>query len=159
MGATVLEFSTPFKREPAMIPDHVVKFLSGGQICVVSTVDADGRPSTSLMTWVVARDERTLALAVGNPGRAYTNIVERKFVAVEVLGDGVTIGLRGRAEVLREKMAKSPFPSALVVVTVDEVKDHAARGVEFRGPSYTFADDKQHRYEVEREVFRELREG
>src|SRR5688572_1215591 len=109
-----------------MLPENIVQFLKGGQSVVVSTLNAEGRPETTLMTWVVARNDKTIALAVGNPGRAYANMVERKFVALEVLGDGVTWGLSGRAEVEKERMQSAPFPSALVLVTLDGARDHAA---------------------------------
>ncbi len=142
---------------PLGMPEHLVKFLQGGRSVIVATLDGHGRPTTTLMTWVVARDPHTVAIAVGNPGRAYTNMVERKHVALEILGDDVTWGLRGHARVEREKMTSAPFPSALVVVHIDEAKDHAAKGVHFKGPSYTFAEDKKHRLEVEKAVFDELR--
>jgi len=138
------------------MPEEVVKFLQGGRAVIVATLDGHGRPTTTLMTWVVARDAHTVALAVGNPGRAFTNMIERKHVALEVLGDDLTWGMRGHARIELEKMTSAPFPSALMVVHIDEAKDHGAKGVHFRGPSYTFADDKKHRHEVERAVFKEL---
>jgi len=140
----------------ALSPDDV-SFLSGGRACVVATLDADGRPSTTLMTWVVARDERTLAACVDTRSRAYRNVAERGCVAIELLGDGRVLGLKGVAVVETESMVSAPFPAACVRIALDEVLDHGAPGVRFVGPSYSFEDGKEHRVDVERAVFAELR--
>ena len=51
-----------------------MQFLLGGQTCVVATVDEKGRPTTSLMTWVVARNPQTLTIAVDTRSRALRNL-------------------------------------------------------------------------------------
>lgn len=138
------------------LPDHVVAFLRGGQSVVMATVDPTGQPFTTIMTWVVARDSRTLAFAVDQRGRATQNIRANGKVAFEILGDGINYGCRGRARVVRETMAATPFPSSMVEVAIEEVRDHTSPGVIYKGPSYTFAGDKQHRIAVEQAIFAEL---
>ena len=140
----------------AEMPKHLVQFLVGGQTCVVATVDDQGTPMTTLMTWVVARDTVTLTVAVDQRGRALGNLRRNPKVAVEVLGDGLCFGLCGHAEVEKETMEKAPFPSALVVIRIEECKDHGADGVKFYGPRYHFEPGKEHRRGVEQEVFTEL---
>ena len=78
-------------------------------------------------------------------------------VAIEVLGDDISYGLRGTAVVEKEPMQSTPFPCALVAVRLEEVRDHSAAGVQFKGPSYTFHTDKEHRREVEEAIFAELK--
>lgn len=141
------------------LPEPVARGLTGGQSCVVATVDADGRPDTTLMTWVVARSERLLALCVDTRSRAFQNLQGNADVALEVLGDEVTLGVRGIARVEKEQLNAAPFPCALVRVDVVEVRDHAAPGTRYVGPTYSYDDDKQHRLEFERTIFDELRTG
>lgn len=141
------------------LPEGAVRMLIGGQACVVATVDAEGCPDTTLMTWVVARTGRFLALCVDTRSRAYQNLIVRSNVALEVLGNDVTLGVRGLAVVEKEQMAAAPFPCAIVRVEVQEVRDHAAPGTRFMGPTYCYDDDKQHRIEFERTIFEELRQG
>jgi pyridoxamine 5'-phosphate oxidase-like protein len=142
---------------PPEMPPHLVQFLLGGQALVVATVDEQGAPLTTLMTWAVARNPRTLALAVDTRGRAMRNIRSNGKVAVEVLGDDLCYGLRGTAVIEKELMHSAPFPCALVAVRIEEVRDHAAAGVQFRGPSYSFHADKGHREGVEEGIFEELK--
>lgn len=143
--------------EPSQMPPHLVQFLLGGQTCVVATVDESGAPQTTLMTWVVARNPQTLALAVDTRSRSIKNLRTNGKVAVEVLGDDLCYGLRGTAVVEKESLESAPFPCALVAVRVEEVRDHGAAGVRFVGPTYTFHPGKEHRKGVEAAVFTELK--
>jgi hypothetical protein len=142
---------------PAAMPPHLVQFLLGGKTLVVATVDAEGLPWTTLMTWAVARNPQTLTIAVDSRSRALRNIKANGKMAVEVLGDDLCYGLRGTAVVEKETMAAAPFPCALVALRVEDVRDHGAAGVKFVGPSYSFHPGKEHRAGVEDAVFQELK--
>jgi len=142
---------------PAEMPPHLVQFLLGGQTCVVATVDEQARPMTTLMTWVVARNPQTVTMAVDTRGQSLRNLRTSPQVAIEVLGDDLCFGLRGTAVIEKERMQATPFPCALVAVRIEECRDHGAAGVKFVGPSYSFHDGKEHRSEVEKAVFAELK--
>jgi len=144
-------------RPPAEMPPHLVQFLLGGQTCVIATVDEQGLPQTTLMTWVVARNPETLTIAVDTRSRALKALRANGRIAVEVLGDDLCYGLRGTALVEKEQMQSAPFPCALVAVKLDEVRDHGAAGVRFVGPRYSFHPGKEHRKGVEEAVFAELK--
>ena len=149
--------AAPPAQPPGEMPRELVQFMAGGQTCILSTVDEQSIPLTSLMTWVVARDPLTVTVAVDQRGRALRNLRKNPQVAVEVLGDGVTFGLRGRAAIEKESMDKAPFPCALVAIRIEECRNHAAPGVTFFGPRYTFDQGKEHRLAVEQSVFAELK--
>jgi hypothetical protein len=142
---------------PAEMPPRLVQFLLGGQALVVATVDEASAPTTSLMTWAVARNPQTLTLAVDTRGRSLRNIRGNGKVAVEVLGDDLCYGLRGTAVIEKEQMQSPPFPCALVAVRIEEVRDHGAAGVHFTGPRYAFHAGKEHRKGVEQAVYAELK--
>ncbi|HEY6908116.1 MAG TPA: pyridoxamine 5'-phosphate oxidase family protein [Myxococcales bacterium] len=142
---------------PAEMPPHLVQFLVGGKTCVVATVDEQGLPQTTLMTWVVARNPQTLTIAVDTRSRALRALRANGRIAVEVLGDDLCYGLRGTALVEKELMQSAPFPCALVAVKLEDVRDHGAAGVRFVGPSYSFHPGKEHRKGVEESVFAELK--
>jgi hypothetical protein len=142
---------------PAEMPPPLVRFLLGGQTCVVATVDEKGLPQTTIMTWAVARNPQTVAMAVDRRSRSYNNLRGNPHVALEVLGDDLCYGLRGTAVVEKETMSSPPFPCALVAVKIEEVRDHGAAGVRFVGPRYSFHAGKEHRKGVEDAVFAELK--
>jgi hypothetical protein len=142
---------------PSSMPPHLVQFLLGGQTCVFATVDEQGSPQTTVMTWVVARNPQTLAVAVDIRSRAMRNLRQNGKVAVEVLGDDLCYGLRGTAVFEKELMESAPFPCALVAIKIEDVRDHGATGVRFVGPSYSFHPGKAHRKGVEEAIFAELK--
>jgi flavin reductase (DIM6/NTAB) family NADH-FMN oxidoreductase RutF len=145
------------KAPPAEMPKELVQFLIGGQTCVVASVDPQGRPVTSIMTWVVARDPETLAIAIDSRSRALANVRANGQLAIEVLGDDLCFGLHGTAVVEKERLDSSPFPSALVAVRIDDCRNHGAAGVKFVGPRYHFHPGKEHRGDVEQKIFAELK--
>src|SRR5438270_8746953 len=136
---------SPPTHPPVDMPRQLVQFLLGGQSCVIATVDDQGRPMTTLMTWVVARDPQTVTIAVDTRGRALKDLRGNPQVALEVLGDDLCFGLRGTAVVEKEPMETPPFPCALVALRVEECRDHSAAGVKFFGPRYHFHEGKEHR--------------
>ena len=142
---------------PLEMPPQLVQFLLGGQPLVVATSDENGAPVTTLMTWAVARNPQTLTLAVDIRGRAMRNLRANAKVAVEVLGDDICYGLRGTAVVEKELMQSPPFPCAQVAVRVEDIRDHSVAGVQFKGPSYAFHSEKEHRRGVEEAIFAELK--
>jgi len=139
------------------MPPPLVQFLLGGQTCVVATIDEQGNPQTTIMTWVVARNPQTVALAADTRSRSMRNLRANSKIALEVLGDDLCYGLRGVAVIEKEAMTSTPFPCALVAVKIEEIRDHGAAGVHFVGPRYSFHAGKEHREGVEDGVFAELK--
>jgi len=131
--------------------------LRGGTSVVLATVAEDGAPATALNSWIIAKDERTVALAVDVRSTAYQNISSgRTGVAFELLADDLILAVRGRAQIVRERLDSVPFPCALAHIIVEGIRDHTVAGLRFSGPRYTYADDKEHRGDIERAIFKEL---
>jgi len=141
----------------AELPAEIVEQLQGGKTVVIATVDTSGVPMTTVMSWVVARDPRRVAIAIDKRGRAIENVRATEWVAMEILVDHLPAGCRGRAKVVREEMKSTPFPCAIVELTVEEYRDHSVGGLDFHGPWYEYLEDKKHRVDVEFEIFDELR--
>lgn len=118
------------------LPAQALEALAGGRLVVVATVDEDGWPYTMVMNWAAARDASTVRLSLDNRTRTLANIRRNGRVMLEVLADGVIVGVRGSARIIQENMAHAPIPSAMVEVTVEHVKDDLIDGVEFSGPSF-----------------------
>lgn len=137
---------------------RLLNFLTGGQSVVVATASKAGEPHAAIMTWVVARPDGTLAIAMDSRATPFRNLQENPRIALEVLGDDLVLLVRGRARVFKEKIEASPFPSVGVLVEIEEVRDQGAAGVLFKGPSYSFTEGKEHRRQVEAEIFAELRQ-
>jgi hypothetical protein len=118
------------------MPEELVAYLSRGRLVVVATVDAEGWPYTMVMNWAAAKDAKTLRLSIDRRTQSLRNVMANGRVMVEVIGDGLIYGVRGRASVIQEEMKYAPVPSAMVEVQVQLVKRDLPEGVEIDGPVF-----------------------
>lgn len=133
------------------------ELLRGGTVVVLASVSPEGVPSTALCSWIVAKGPRKLALALDKRSSAYTSVrAGYNSIALEVMADDIILSIRGVATIGRETLESVPFPCALVLVEVSEIRDHMVSGLQFRGPRYAFEDGKEHRSDLERAIFAEL---
>ncbi len=138
-------------RRPGGLPDR------GGRPSVLATADRFGSPHTSLITWLVARDARTVALALDRRSQHFRNLQENPRACLEVLGDGLVAKAAGGVRVATEQMHSAPFPCAMVEVELEEVRDHTVLGAVFQSPSYSYGPGKEHRHGVAAAVLEELK--
>ncbi|MBI3979665.1 MAG: pyridoxamine 5'-phosphate oxidase family protein [Chloroflexi bacterium] len=110
------------------LPEQAMEYLRGGHPVVVATLDADGWPETAPFGWVVARDPRTIRLAVNQQVGTYANIRNNGKVRLSIADGAMNISAKGRATVLKGRMESILLPTALVEVHIEEVKDDAVMG-------------------------------
>jgi len=137
----------------------LARLLQNGQPCVLATVDPGGAPYTTFMSWVSARDDRTVCMAIDTRGIALRNMQQNPAVALEILAPDRVLAIRGMAHVGAQEVRSCPFPAVVVELDVLEGRDHTGRGIEWQGPAYSYVEGKEHRYAVEQAVLAELRAG
>jgi hypothetical protein len=132
------------------------ELLRGGTIVVLASVSPDGVPSTALCSWIVAKGPRKLALALDRRSSAFSSIkAGSDQIALEIMADNILLSVRGKATIERD-LDNVPFPCALAMVEVVEIRDHMLGGMHFKGPRYAFTEGKEHRSDVEQRIFNEL---
>lgn len=93
---------------------------------VIATVDEDGSPRTAPFHWIVAKDKKTLRVAVNPRHVTYENIKRDGRVMVCVMDqENLAIGIKGRAQVIKEDMESVPWPIIMVELKIGEVKSDA----------------------------------
>jgi hypothetical protein len=131
--------------------------LKGGTVVVLASVSPEGVPSTALCSWIVAKGPQRLMMALDKRSSAYTSIAAgSNQIALEVMADNILLSIRGDADVVRESLDTVPFPCALVGVDVKEIRNHMVSGLKFQGPRYNFVSGKEHRSDIERQIFDDL---
>lgn len=138
---------------------NLKRLLHSGQPCVLATVGPDGVPVTTFMSWVSARDDQTVCLALDARGLAWRNLQENPAVSLEILAPDCILGIRGFARAAGKPVEACPFPAVMVEIEVVEGRDHTGCGIVWQGPAYSYVEGKEHRYAVERAVLEELRES
>jgi predicted house-cleaning noncanonical NTP pyrophosphatase (MazG superfamily) len=135
---------------------RVLEILSGRVLAVLATSSHDGAPATTVVSWIVAGADGSIAFALDQRGRAYANIAANPYASLELFDTRGSLGVNGRASLPGSQLAETPFPCALVVLTVEQIRDHGLPTVEIQPPSFTYVGSKRS-YEVrETAIRREL---
>lgn len=131
-------------------------------IGVAGTINEDGTPNTAPMSFIFAKDEQTLLIALLNTNTTTQNVRRDGRICIEVLGaSDLAVGIKGKAKILKEPMESS---SAMVLaeVKVDAVKqDTSPAQIVTQGPASTPRSDKARAFEqgVIAEIMRELKKS
>ncbi len=110
------------------LTDKIMQNLEHVPTLILATVDEEGWPHTAPMSWIKVKDRRTLSMAIHRDISSLRNIRCSGKVRLVAMGRGMAISIRGIARIVKEEMESSPFPAAVVEVTVDEIKDDLAVG-------------------------------
>lgn len=131
------------KRISEQLTEDVFRRLSGveaethaSHAVVLCTVDADGRPRPSMLSYfeVAAYDRRTLRLAVYNDSHTYANLRERGKATLIVVDAGVVCYITGTVDAFVPTMRDASYNARLDVrieqVVLDEASPELEPGVE-----------------------------
>lgn len=98
--------------------------LQRERFVTLATVDYEtGGPNVSAISWVFAKDEKTIFFAVDNRSRIVQNIQENNLVVLNVIANESTYSISGEAELVDEKMEDVPLKLSLLMIKVNEVRD------------------------------------
>lgn len=98
-------------------------------VTVVGTVDEDGNPNTAPVSLIVARDENTLLVTLKRGQTTTKNLERNGRIIIEVVADeDVVLGIRGEAELVKEKMERNEAMS-LWKVNIEEIKQDTSPAV------------------------------
>jgi hypothetical protein len=109
---------------PNELPDPVVDFLRGGEICALTTLDDDGAPTCDLLSWIMALDNKTVRLTLHPQSPPYKNLLERDFAAVQIIGPDLAYCIKGKARLTKEKLESLNFTMSFFDMKVDEVREN-----------------------------------
>ena len=109
------------------IPEEAVSLLQKGiTTAIIATVDKDGYPRTTPFGWITAKDKATLRVAVNPNHRTFENISRDGKVMVCVIDEGnISLGIKGNAKVIKERMESPSWHVSIVEINVLEVKSDA----------------------------------
>jgi len=124
------------------LPAEVVEWLQSERLVVVGSASRSGDPATHVVSWVVAVDPQTVRLAVRHAALAVEHVRETGRLAIEVVGDGFSVGARGSARVVREHMPSTPMGNAMIELRVEEVVSHLPAGMALHGPRWDLPADR-----------------
>ena len=112
---------------------------------------------TAPVSWIVMRDDGSVAFALDVRGVSYENVASNGVVSLEVFDRNGTLAIRGSARVVDYEIQSTPFPCAFVRVDVQEIRDHRLASVELDPPRYHYIAANAHYANREAAILSELR--
>jgi len=100
---------------------------------VVATIN-EGKPYTTFVTWLIAKDEDTIRIAVSTNATTTNNIRNNPNVCIEVFGEDIAVSISGEAQVIKDEIETIPFPVAVIEVKVKDVVNNLFPGGTVKGP-------------------------
>ena len=124
---------------------------------VVAT-DENGKPYTTFITWLIAKDDNTLRFAANKDSRTIKNIQNNPNVAIEVFDKDTALSIQGKAKVIKDEIEDIPFPVSVVEVNVENVTDNLFPGGTVEGQiPFKHTGDIQKAEELDQKVLEELK--
>lgn len=135
--------------------------LQKERFVTISTVDFEsGGPNVSAVSWVLAKDERTIYFAVDNRSRIIQNIQHNGLVVINLIANETTYSIQGTASVKQERIAEVPLKLALVEIKINEVRDVMFYGSKIvTEPTYDKTYDKNAAARLDKQVMDAMRKA
>ncbi|MDF1506732.1 pyridoxamine 5'-phosphate oxidase family protein [Robertmurraya sp. DFI.2.37] len=144
--------------EPILITP-LLDELKKERFVTIATVDYEtGGPNVNAISWIYAKDEKTIFFAVDNRSRIVQNIQENNQVVLNVIVNESTYSISGEATLEAELMENVPLKLALVKINVLEVRDVMFYGSKIIvEPQYDKTYDQEAALHLDRQVMDEMK--
>lgn len=143
----------PNQVEPRLIKP-LYDELQKERFVTLATVDYEtGGPNVSAISWILAKDEKTIYFAVDNKSRIIQNITKNNQVVINVIANESTYSIQGEASLKEERLQEVPLKLALIEIKIHEVRDVMFYGSKIvTEPQYDKTYDKNAAARLDKQV-------
>jgi hypothetical protein len=140
------------------LDNSLLKLMEDLTPAVVATVN-NGKPYTTFITWLIAKDEKTVRMAVSKNATTTNNIRENPNISIEVFGENIASSIIGEAKIIKEEIPNIPFPVSIIEVNVKEVVNNLFPGGTVEGTiPFKHTGDTKKAEELDNLVLKALKE-
>lgn len=98
--------------------------LQKERFVTIATVDFEtGGPNVSAISWVLAKDDRTIYFAVDQRSRIIQNLNSNPHAVINLIANESSYSISGEAQVIQDRLKDVPLKLALVELKITEVRD------------------------------------
>ncbi|MBM7586683.1 hypothetical protein JOC86_003235 [Bacillus pakistanensis] len=146
--------------EPKLIP-ALFEQLQKERFVTLSTIDYEtGGPNVNAISWIFAKDEETLFLAIDSRSRIVNNIKNNEQLVVTLFANESTYSISGKGNVAVDKIEGIPLKLALIKVAIYEVRDVMFYGSKIdHEPTYEKTYDKNAADRLDRQVIEAMKKA
>lgn len=140
-----------------MLNENLMKLLNDLTPAVFATVDGD-KPYLAFVSWLIAKDQNTLRVALSKNSKSVENIKNNPNVAVSVFGPEIAATIYGKAEIIKNSIEDIPFGVSVLEVKVENVVDNLFPGATVKGTiPFEHTGNVQKALELDDKVLKALR--
>ncbi|MEZ0324166.1 MAG: pyridoxamine 5'-phosphate oxidase family protein [Hydrogenothermaceae bacterium] len=141
-----------------MLSDNIMAVLKDLTPAVVGTVAGDS-PYLAFVSWLIAKDEKTLRLALSSNSKTVENIKVNPKIAVSVFGPEIASTIYGTAKIVKDRIEDIPFGVSVVEIKIENVVDNLFPGATVKGViPFEHTGNVQKAIELDEKVLKALKE-
>jgi len=139
-----------------LLPDNALESLKELTPSVVATVE-ENKPYCTFISWLIAKDNKTLRMAVSTNARTTQNIRSNPNVSVEIFDKDLALSIQGTAKIIKEEIETITFPVAVIEINITEITDNLFPGGTVKGKiPFVHVGDVEKAEELDRLVLEAL---
>ncbi|MFN3787596.1 MAG: pyridoxamine 5'-phosphate oxidase family protein [Sulfurihydrogenibium azorense] len=140
-----------------MLNENLMKLLNDLTPAVFATVDGD-KPYLAFVSWLIAKDQNTLRVALSKNSKSVENVKNNPNVAISVFGPEIAATIYGKAEIIKDSIEDIPFGVSVLEVKVENVVDNLFPGATVKGTiPFEHTGNVQKALELDEKVLKALR--
>ena len=141
----------------SFIPSNILPDLKDLIPSVLAT-SKDNKPYTTFITWLTAKDEKTIRFALSKDSVSTENLKNNPYASVELFGEGFAISVFGKTKLIVDEIEELPFPVSVFEMEVEKVVDNLFPGATITGRiPFEHTGDPVQASEFDRIVMEELK--
>ncbi|GCL72602.1 pyridoxamine 5'-phosphate oxidase family protein [Paenibacillus naphthalenovorans] len=137
------------------LSEQLFDALQKESFALLSTIDHEtGAPAMNAISWLYAKDEKTIRFAVDQRSRIGTNLKKQPLVNLTFIGAGSVHAVYGTARLVAEALDGVPFKLACYDIDISAVRDAMFYGARISvAPEYEKTYDKRAAEKLDTQVF------
>ncbi|GAB7053760.1 MULTISPECIES: pyridoxamine 5'-phosphate oxidase family protein [unclassified Paenibacillus] len=137
------------------LSEQLFDALQKESFALLSTIDHEtGAPAMNAISWLYAKDEKTIRFAVDQRSRIGTNLKKQPLVNLTFIGAGSVHAVYGTARLVAEALDGVPFKLACYDIDISAIRDAMFYGARISvAPEYEKTYDKRAAEKLDTQVF------
>ncbi|MGC9080155.1 pyridoxamine 5'-phosphate oxidase family protein [Sulfurihydrogenibium sp.] len=140
-----------------MLNENLLKLLNDLTPSIFATT-SEGKPYLAFVSWLIAKDENTIRVALSRNSKSVENVKSNPNVAISVFGPEIASTIYGTAKIIKDTIEEIPFPVSVLEVKVESVVDNLFPGATVKGTiPFEHTGNVQKALELDEKVLKALR--
>jgi hypothetical protein len=143
------------------LPEQLYTALQKESFALLSTIDFEtGTPNMNAISWMYAKDPRTIRFAVDQRSRIVSNISSNALVNLTYIGAGSVHAIYGVGKVVTDVLDEVPFKLTCFDIEITAVRDAMFYGARISTePEYEKTYDKRAAEKLDGQVFEAMKKA